>query len=573
MKAIILSIQVFISGYRFDWSMKKYSYFIILLIFLGCSEKEPAKECKLPVLEVKSNSSNPQTDFDLSLTNTDDATLVAYSVKDDKGNIVKEQTSSSKPNFLTTVSVPFSGNYSFSAKVTTDCGIKDVVSKTLGSQICNTPAKIILKENPAQVIVASWTDGTVNDIQGTVIWTISPADGSKISDNNRATFSGLKAGVAYTITAKFKDKCNVNKVISEQLATVNEYAGYDFYVAENGCGLVNLFTKNFQKVNGLDGNKSLNVIGDNLYTFGSNKYRNIANPLHDSYGGVVYKNGVVLYNDIGGSASYVYGVQESAGNVYSLTGFNSPEGGVDATAYTTFRCIPKVWKNGVLLDSLIGPYSNSVTINNKKIINKSFGVYVKDLIIRGSDIYVSGRCRDINTSNTSSLKSSIGYWKNGVYTQLKIEDYEVYQDEKMLIADNGDIYFYSNNTKSKSLFKNGTEILNGKFNDIFLRDFGVLNENLYILGVYFKNLDEGYQLGIYKNGVLEYNERIGNQYHPVKMYVEDGKIFICTSLSYDYRMSVYEYKPNIKTLSLVNSSSTSSDCRNVIISGFQVKKK
>jgi hypothetical protein len=553
--------------------MKKYSYFtilFILLILLGCT-KEVIKECKLPLLEVSSNVSKPQTDFDLSLTNADDVTLVIYAVKDDKGNVVKEQTSSSKPNFLTTLSVANSGNYSFSAKATTTCDVKDVAPKTLKSQACNAPTKITLKENPALSIVASWTDGTANDIQGTVTWTISPADGSKISDNKGATFSGLKAGVAYTITAKLKDKCNVDKTISEQLATINEYAGYDFYVAENGCLGLNQFTKNFQKVNGLNGYDLLNVIGNNLYTFGSEKYRNIANPLHDSYGGVVYKNGVVLYNDIGGSASYVYGVQESAGNVYSLTGFNSTEG-VSAEAYTSFRCIPKVWKNGVLLDSLIGPYSNYVIINNKKIVNKSFGVYVKDLIVRGSDIYVSGRCRDINASNIS--KTSFGYWKNSVYTQIKIGDSEPYQDVKMLIADNGDIYFYIFNFRSKaSLFKNGTEILNGKFDDVNIKDFGVLNGNLYILGVYYKNLDEGYQLGVYKNGVLEFSERT-NDATPAKMYIEDGKIFVCTGLSSDYKTSVYEYKPNTKTLFLINSTSMSSICpRNVIISGFQVKKK
>jgi hypothetical protein len=552
-----------------------YEPFIIVFIFLGCSEKEPAKECKLPVLEVKSNSSNPQTDFDLSLTNTDDATLVAYSVKDDKGNTVKEQTSSSKPNFLTTVSVPFSGNYSFSAKVTTDCGIKDVVSKTLGSQICNTPAKITLKENPAQVIVASWANGTVGDIQGVVTWTILPADGSKTSDNNGSTFSSLKAGVAYTITAKFKDKCNVDKTIVEQLSTINEYASYDFYVAENGCYPANSFTKNFQKVNGLDGYSAFNVVGNNIYTFGAKKYRN--NPTNgyyaksDDYGGVVYKNGVELYSDIGGYASNVFSVRENAGNVYCLTGYKSQEGGVSAELYTTFRTVPKIYKNGILLDSLQGPFNNTAIVNNTSITNKGFAIQVTDMVFRGSDIYVVGICRDLKNGNLS-----IGYWKNGVYTQLKIVSDGVYYTTQMLLADTGDIYYYSfisPNKSVNSLFKNNTEILKGALDNFSLKDFGVLNGDLYILNKYY---DNGNRLGVYKNGILENSTSIGTKSSDTfKLYVEDGKIFICAgNFDYENKMKVYEYKPSTKTLVSINGTGSDyASCGFITIAGFQVKKR
>ena len=565
--------------------MKFFLYFIILLILFGCDKKdEPIKECKQPLLEVKINVSKPQTDFDLSLTNADDVTLVMYLVKDDKGNTVKEQSSSGKPNFSITVSVPISGNYSFSAKATTDCGVKDVAPQILSGQTCNAPTKITLKENAAQVIVASWANGITGDIQGVVNWTIAPADGSKISDNSGATFNNLKLGVIYTIVAKFKDKCNIDKTLSEQLTTlvpVNDYANYDFYVAENGCGIVDLFTKNFQKVSGLNGYLSFNVIGNNLYTFGSKEYRKLVPKDYyapsDNYGGVVYKNGVELYDDIGGYAGNVFSVQESAGNLYCLTGYQAHEP-VSSSSYTTFRTVPKIYKNGVLLDSLQGPFSNTVNINNKIITNKGFAVKVSDLVIKGSDIYVLGLCSDFKTGNVS-----IGYWKNGIYTQLKLVPDPIKYNLKMLISPNGDIYYHcftAGFTAPKVntfLFKNSTEMLNGKFDDITIQDFGVDNDNnVYILGKYY---DNGYRLGIYKNGLLEYSAAIDVESNQFRLNVEDGKVFVCAAtLNGDYKMNVYEYKSSTKVLSKINNTASNYITGNLICSsirmpGFQVKKK
>jgi hypothetical protein len=347
----------------------------------------------------------------------------------------------------------------------------------------------------------------------------------------------------------------------------NEYANYDFYLADRGCSVVDEFTKNFKPISGYDKAVNFNVIGNNLYSFGAKKYRN--NPesdyytKSDNYSGYLNKNGVELYTNIGGNSSSIIGVRENGADLYFVTGFESQDGIVSATSV---QCYPKVYKNGTLINTLSGPFNNAIlnTSGTGYVYSKSFGITISGIFLDGNDVIVYGVCDNFNTD-----ECAYGYWKNGTFVELKRISTLFYKT-KMLISESEDYYYYINNGYGqKFLFKNNIDILGNTFNNVGILDFGIFNNDIYILGSYY---DNGYKLGIYKNGVLEFTTLGSDNYNAYKMVVEDGKIFI-TDISAS-KLCVYEYKISTKKLEKIGDTGKDyQGCSQIVVLGFQVTKK
>lgn len=350
----------------------------------------------------------------------------------------------------------------------------------------------------------------------------------------------------------------------------NEYLNYDFYIAHKGCGVEDEFSKNFQAIAGFDTAVNFNVAGNSIYTFGAKKYRD--NPeapyysISDNYSGYLSKNGQEMYSNIGGNSSSVVDVQEVGADVYFVTEFQSQDGLVEASSVI---CTPKVYKNGILLGSLSGPFNNYTLNSNGSgyIYSSKFGIILSDIIVKNGDIYVFGVCDDFNSDF-----NSFGYWKNGVYIELKrFSNFSIVSRSESFISDNGDVY-YGFSKGGVHLFKNGSDMIAGSLNDKFFNDFGILNNDVYTLATYYEN---GYRLGIFKNGILDFNY-LGIESNSIyKMDIADGRIFISGSTIEDERkMTIFEYKPSIKKL--VKIGSTGFDyqgCSAVNILNFQVVKK
>lgn len=350
----------------------------------------------------------------------------------------------------------------------------------------------------------------------------------------------------------------------------NEYANYDFYIADRGCSVVDEFTKNFKPISGYDKAVNFNVIGNNLYTFGAKKYRN--DPvsgnytISDNYSGFLSKNNTEIYTNIGGNSSSVIGVIEIGADLYFVTGFESQDGIVSANSV---QVAPKVYKNGILINTLSGPFNNRLLNNTGTgyVYSKSWGISISGILVNGNDVIVYGFCDDFD-----SELHSYGYWKNGIYNEIKRINSRS-GILKMLISESGDYYYYfSTGFLQNFLFKNNSEILNGVFNDVGIIDFGIFNNDLYSLGEYY---DNGRRLGIYKNGVLDNNFSSDYTAFDYKMRVVDNKIFISGyGIDGNYKMSVFEYKPTTKKL--VKIGDTGKDyqgCGSIRTLNFQVTKK
>lgn len=344
----------------------------------------------------------------------------------------------------------------------------------------------------------------------------------------------------------------------------NDYAGYDFYVSYNVCGNEMGLLKNFNPLSDYNEVTKFNIISNDIYSYGRDKYRNDPNNPQFNYSGYVKKNLASLNSNIGGKATSTYEVKVNGQDIYYLTGSDCSTcivGGSDATM--------QVWKNGILTDSLKSPYFNQ--LNGTNISSYYFSITPGNIEIYNSDVYVSGKCRDINLD-----KISIGYWKNGHYTELKEANNPPNHFSKMLISKLGNIYYYSSGgyRDHSYLFKNTTDLLNGSLDDVDFEDFALDGEDVWLVGVYY---DSGYRLGVYKNGKLEYSipSDYGGTDCDFKISVIDSKIFICGySINVDsHKVSVYEYKPTDKTITKVGNSIEHSGCTQMKIGGFQVVKK
>ena len=351
----------------------------------------------------------------------------------------------------------------------------------------------------------------------------------------------------------------------------NEYANYDFYMSHQGCSIVNEFSKNFLPIAGFTKAENFYVNGNNLYTFGAKKYRN--NPQagiytkSDNFSGYINKNGNDIYENVGGNSSTVFGVQEVGADLYFVTGFKSQEGGVSVEQAV---CSPKVFKNGVLISTLQGPFNNSsylVTGNgNTLTYSYSLAISISNIVVNGSNVIVSGSCQQFGNAITS-----YGYWINGIYTESKrVSGVNLYYINKVLVSDTGDVY--NNFSGSNALYKNNVNILNASVNNVFIRDFGLLNNDVYFIGINYTN---SYNLGIYKNGALECNVAGVENNADYRIEIVDNKIFICGStINGEDKMSVFEYKTATKTLDKVGSSPTPyQSCGAIRILNFQAKKK
>ncbi len=370
--------------------------------------------------------------------------------------------------------------------------------------------------------------------------------------------------VFYAISCTKKNTDPNNNNLSNP---TNEYANYDFYLSDRGCSVVDEFTKNFKPISGYDKAVNFNVIGNNLYTFGAKKYRN--NPesgcytKSDNYSGFLSKNGTEIYTNVGGNSSSIVGVRENGVDLYFVTGFESQDGVVSVTS---IQVAPKVYKNGTLMYTLSGPFNNGIC-NGSGNTSKSLGIEISGILVNDNDVTVYGMCY-----NFDSDIRSIGYWKNGIYFELKrISSLTIFK--KMLISESGDYYYLFGKdriNKQVFLYKNNSDILNNNvtLNDVGISDFGILNNDIYILGSYY---DNGYRLGIYKNGVLDYSFSASNNVE-YKMVVEDGKIFI-TDISAS-KLCVFEYK--LSTKKIVKIGDTGKEyqgCSAIRIPNFQVIKK
>jgi hypothetical protein len=377
-----------------------------------------------------------------------------------------------------------------------------------------------------------------------------------------------------TMVAVFTFSCSKNNADpnnNNPSNPTNEYASYDFYLADRGCSIVDEFTKNFKPISGYDNAVNFNVIGNNLYTFGAKKYRN--NPESgcytktDNYSGFLSKNGTEIYTNIGGNSSSVIGVREIGADLYFVTGFKSQEGVVSES---TVQCTPKVYKNGILMYTLSGTF-NFPICNGSGNTSKSLGIEITGILVNGNDVIVYGSCYDYNSDIIS-----YGYWKNGVYFELKRIPVFFGYYSKAVISESGDIYYLFGKDQTNGrvfLYKNNSDILNNNvtINNVGIKDFGILNNDIYILGRYY---DNGYYIGIYKNGVLDYSFYAGDL-DDYKMDVVDNKIFISGyRINGDYKMSVFEYK--LSTKKIVKVGDTGKDyqtCGAVNILNFQVIKK
>ncbi|MFY7965774.1 MAG: hypothetical protein ACOVO1_12820 [Chitinophagaceae bacterium] len=366
----------------------------------------------------------------------------------------------------------------------------------------------------------------------------------------------------------FVISCTKNNTTSTTPSS--EYAGYDFYIAGEGCGL-NEFTKNFQKISGYDKAFRFNLVGNNIYTFGEKKYRSENSSLityisGSNYSGFISKNNTEIFSNIGGKSSSVNAVQEVGGNIFFVT---SPygEGATSTDVIRQHFPAAKVFKNGSVIDSLKGPFRNRDYYNKN---NYYALVEARDIVIKASDVYVSGMCQNYKSSDTTSY----GYWKNGIYKELK-RGYKhpvVYSYTKFLISDIGDVYYGFQSSSGVTLFKNGTDLINGKLKNTYFYDFAFLNNDIYLLGDYYQNGDK---LGIYKNGILDYSTSIyPSSYDNYKIQVLDGKIFICgAKIGTNTEMTVFEYKPISKTLVKVGNTGLDYQGCSVSVLDFQVKLK
>ncbi len=344
-----------------------------------------------------------------------------------------------------------------------------------------------------------------------------------------------------------------------------DYASYDFYLSDKGCGVVDEFTKNFQNLIGYEKAENFNVMNNNIYTYGAKKYRStpvaMYYTLSDNYSGTINKNGLEIYSNIGGNSSSVFGIQEVGADLYYATGFKSQEGVVSRESLV---CVPKIWKNGIIIDSLKGPFNNGGTTIG---FNKGYGIEINEIFVKGGNVYVGGICYNWNNSE----QSSIGYWKNGLYTELYRGSF-LAVFPKFYVNDNEDIFYYFNTKTGKNLFKNNTNILNGVPQDFGFKDFALLNNDIYLMGTHY---DNGYKLELYKNGSILYSTPLDNYTSQCKLNIIDNKIFISGyGIGSDNKMSIYEYKQGSN--SLVKIGSTNSDyqgCTNVNILSFQVIKK
>ncbi len=352
---------------------------------------------------------------------------------------------------------------------------------------------------------------------------------------------------------------------------VNNYSNYNFYIADEGCAQNNAFTKNFKPIAGFGKAESFNIIGNTIYTYGTKQYR-FADPKSpnyvtgSNYGGYLNINGAEKYGDQGGLSQAVIGLQEVGSDVYFLTGQVFLDGGMSVEQAMVIQLPSKVYKNGTVLYDLSGPFNNHYQKSGQTINNYKSLVFVKDMIIKGSNIYISGGCE--NGKNSDQV--SFGYWKNGVYNELKRAiDRSLVNWFKFFVSDNGDIYYGFNNG-GVNLFKNGTDLFNGSLANKILRDFDVLNNDIYLLVEYYEN---GNRFGILKNGVLEYSCPVSNSYDDYKIQVLDNKIFICgAGIELNEKTTVFEYKPSTKTLVKVGSTGTDYNCTVIRILDFQVTK-
>lgn len=355
----------------------------------------------------------------------------------------------------------------------------------------------------------------------------------------------------------------------------SEYANYDFFISAKGCSQIDEFTKNFKPFGNFDKAENFTISGSNIYSYGTKKYRNESPNsgtyiTGSNYGGYLNKNGSVLYSDLGGISNAVIDAQESQSNIYLITGYAFLDGGMSVDQAVKALPPTKIYKNGTEFGSLSGPFVNTYLTNTGPISSNKSLINVSDLIIKGSDIYISGFC----SKYSDYYEKSYGYWKNLVYNEVARIYANTPNGLKLIVRDNGDVYYGFGYNSNIRLYKNSVALTNWTLNGPAFRDFDILNDDVYLLANYYDNNDNNYKLGIYKNGILDYKTIDANAYDTHKIHVVDNRIFICAyGLQSEYKIAVYEYKPTTKTLTKVGNTMSDLNCTNVNILDFFVKKK
>ena len=163
--------------------------------------------CVTPTADLKINANADVKLTTITLENSTDVKILNWKVN---GAAVTNTNSNS-----TILSYPFERgkSYDILASYTDNCAKNGESKVTYTTGSCSPPTTVTVSQSSTSPVelTAKLEGGNSADVRGDgVKWEISPVDGSvKSSDNSAVVFTGLKAGTAYTITAKFSTICGV----------------------------------------------------------------------------------------------------------------------------------------------------------------------------------------------------------------------------------------------------------------------------------------------------------------------------------------------------------------------------
>ncbi len=368
-----------------------------------------------------------------------------------------------------------------------------------------------------------------------------------VSDPNETNCLNLKNAALDLIAAyEFCDISdpNIQQIIEHSHLTCEENenpsAEYDFYTTD-----YNRFLKNNQIVYGaiekeVSKLKTFIVTENSVYQGADKKFRNTGVDDLD-YGGLILKDGNILYGDTG-EGTTINGIAVNGENVYYVSAPHSND------YYTSIGFPCKLWKNGVAQYSLNGPFNN-------------YG-RAEEVYIVGNDVYVSGVEVGYNISPYNSIEVSYGYWKNGNYVEVyRGGDYAVISNYlQFKVTSNGDTYlkvtsdtgFNGNNSDfSSKIFKNGIEMTFSANGRVIFNDFVVSGNDVYAVGSDI-DANNNSTKAVWKNGIPYYIEDPNDNYKANNIDVKDGRVFLGTD--YFYKIEIWEFHLNTRTFSQISET-------------------
>lgn len=373
---------------------------------------------------------------------------------------------------------------------------------------------------------------------------------------------------------------------NENGGITNPYSSYDFYISEGSRGVNNGgISKNFNALAGYeriaafyeDDPLAFKIYGNNIYTYGSKKYRTLVGNSPNYYAGTNFsgylnKNNNTLYSDLGGGSSTITDMIEQGSDVIFCTGYKFFEGGQSIDHAAAIGLTSKVFKNGTLLYNLKSPFNNWYYNSQGQVINNYYTlIYINNIVVKGSDIYVAGFCYDLH----NSTRIHYGYWKNGIFNDIYNNIYTTSFSPKLIVAENGDTYIGFSQGGKTHLYKNNINVKTT--DDLFFKDFGLLGNDIYSIGSFYDKTTNGYKLGVYKNGIMQGSANLNStsSYESNnKMQIIDNKIFICGSgINGEANIAVYEFNIDSKSFIKVGTSKYQYDYDTKIIGEFQIVKK